>query len=150
MGPWNFLKMKTLTPVRQRAHSPKIGIWTSKIIPHLWLVDLFWPIKKKFHTKPYCTCMNLSLKRGDRTWKWINPHLLEHGIEKRVQNVSSHIRTWLWIQSPECVLTCWKMALNKESKICPHLLKPSITYSYRVENSVADLDDFCPDPAPDP
>ena len=29
-----------------------IWIWTSKIISELWLVDLFWPIKKKFHTPP--------------------------------------------------------------------------------------------------
>ena len=33
----------------------KIWIWTSKIIHDLWLVDLFWPIKKKFHTPHYCT-----------------------------------------------------------------------------------------------
>ena len=46
-APLEFLKMKTLT------HAPKIWICTSKIIPDLWLVDLFWPIKKKFHTPPY-------------------------------------------------------------------------------------------------
>ena len=32
----------------------KIWIWTYKIIPDLWFVDLFWPIKQKFHTPPYC------------------------------------------------------------------------------------------------
>ena len=31
-APWNFLKMKAL---------PKIWIWTFKIIPDIWLVDLF-------------------------------------------------------------------------------------------------------------
>ena len=44
---WNFLKMKTLTRV------PKFWIWTSKIMPDLWLLALFCPIKKKFHTPPY-------------------------------------------------------------------------------------------------
>ena len=42
--------MKTL--VRMFA---KFWIWASKIIPDLWLLDLFWPIKKKFHTLPYYT-----------------------------------------------------------------------------------------------
>ena len=46
------MKMKTLTRVRRRA--PKFRIWTSKIMPDLWLVALFCPIKKKFHTPPYC------------------------------------------------------------------------------------------------
>ena len=32
--------------------APKLRIWTSKIMPDLWLVDLFCPIKKKFHTPP--------------------------------------------------------------------------------------------------
>ena len=40
--------MKTLTRV------PKLRIWTSKIMPDLWLLALFCPIKKKFHTPPYC------------------------------------------------------------------------------------------------
>ena len=39
----------------------KIWIWTSKIIHDLWLVDLFWPIKKKFHTPHYCTANTLLL-----------------------------------------------------------------------------------------
>ena len=32
-------------------------------MPDLWLVDLFCPIKKKFHTPPYCTpcCASVSL-----------------------------------------------------------------------------------------
>ena len=30
-------------------------IWTSKIIPDLWLLDLFCLIKNNFHTPPYCT-----------------------------------------------------------------------------------------------
>ena len=52
-APWNILKIKTLTHVRRRA--PKFWNWTSKIIPELWLLDLFCPIKKNFHTPPYCT-----------------------------------------------------------------------------------------------
>ena len=36
--------MKTLMHVRR--HAPKFWIWTSKIMPDLWLVDLFCPIKK--------------------------------------------------------------------------------------------------------
>ena len=47
-----LLKMKTLTRVRLRV---KILYWTSKIIPDLWLLDLFCPIKINFHTPPYCT-----------------------------------------------------------------------------------------------
>ena len=35
------------------AHAPKFWIWTYKIMPDLWLVDLFCLIKKKFHTPPY-------------------------------------------------------------------------------------------------
>ena len=34
-------------------HPPKFWIWTSKIMPDLWLVDLLCLIKKKFHTSPY-------------------------------------------------------------------------------------------------
>ena len=48
--------MKTLTRVRRRApraRRAEIWIWTSKIMPDLWLVDLFCPIKKNFHTPPY-------------------------------------------------------------------------------------------------
>ena len=48
--------MKTLMRVRWRppsAHAPKFWIWTYKIMPDLWLVDLFCLIKKKFHTPPY-------------------------------------------------------------------------------------------------
>ena len=52
MGPWNFLKMKTLTRM-MRWCAPKIWIQTFKIIPDLWLVDLFWRIKKNVHTPPY-------------------------------------------------------------------------------------------------
>ena len=37
------------------SHAQKIQIWTFKIIPDLWLVDLFWLIKKNFHTPPYWT-----------------------------------------------------------------------------------------------
>ena len=37
---------------------PKFWIWTSKIMPDLWLVDLFCPIKKNFHTPPYCAVKN--------------------------------------------------------------------------------------------
>ena len=47
--PWNFLKMKTL--VRN------LGIRLLKIIPDLWLLDLFCPIKKKFQTPPYCVLL---------------------------------------------------------------------------------------------
>ena len=49
--------MKTLTRVRRcalRARAPKFRIWTSKIMLDLWLGALFCPIKKKFHTPPYC------------------------------------------------------------------------------------------------
>ena len=35
--------------------APKLLIWTSKIMPEFWLLDLFCPIKKKFHTPPYWT-----------------------------------------------------------------------------------------------
>ena len=35
--------------------APKFWIWTSKTIPDLWLIDLFCPIIKNFHTPPYCT-----------------------------------------------------------------------------------------------
>ena len=51
MGPLEFFENENFD-----ARAPKIWIWTSKIIPDLWLVDLFWPIKKNFHTPPpYCT-----------------------------------------------------------------------------------------------
>ena len=35
--------------------TPKFWIWTSKIIPYLWLLHLFWPIKINFLTPPFCT-----------------------------------------------------------------------------------------------
>ena len=58
-GPlWNKKKIKTLTRMR-RAHTLKIWLWTSEIIPALWLVVLYWPIKKDFHTPPYCTVYNV-------------------------------------------------------------------------------------------
>ena len=41
LAPRNFLKMKTLTGVRQRVHTSKFWIWTSKIIFDLWFLDLF-------------------------------------------------------------------------------------------------------------
>ena len=42
-----FLKMKTLTHLRWRTPgTPKLWIWTSKILPDLWLLDLFCPIQK--------------------------------------------------------------------------------------------------------
>ena len=38
-----------------RALAPKFCIWTSKIMPDLWLADLFCPIKKKFpHSTLLC------------------------------------------------------------------------------------------------
>ena len=55
-GPWNFLKMKTLTHVHRRvlgARAPKLWIWISKIMPDLWSVDLFCPIKKISTLHPY-------------------------------------------------------------------------------------------------
>ena len=48
---WNFFEMKNLTRVRRCV--PIFQIWTFKIIPDLWLLDLFCPIKKKIHTPPY-------------------------------------------------------------------------------------------------
>ena len=51
-----FSKMKSMMYVcwcMLRAHVLKFWIWTSKIMPDLWLVDLFCPIKKYFHTPPY-------------------------------------------------------------------------------------------------
>ena len=53
----------------------KIWIWTSKIIPDLWLVNLFWPIKKKFHTPPKCASSVHAAKfsfskKSQRPWKW--------------------------------------------------------------------------------
>ena len=44
-APWNFCKWKLW-----HARTLKIWIWTSKVIPDLWLVDLFWPIKKIPHS----------------------------------------------------------------------------------------------------
>ena len=54
LGPFGIKTIKTLTHMR-RAHTPKIWLWTSEIIPDLWLVDLYWPIKKDFHIPHYCT-----------------------------------------------------------------------------------------------
>ena len=46
--PWNFSKMKTL--------APEIWFWTSKIMPDLWLSDVFCQIQKKKITPPYFMC----------------------------------------------------------------------------------------------
>ena len=54
----------------------KFWICTSKIIPDLWLVDLFWPIKKNFHTPPYCTLYFRQFESGSEPfytvtlWLW--------------------------------------------------------------------------------
>ena len=55
--------MKTLTCMHRcapRMCVPKLWIWTSKIMPDLWLLDLFCPIKKKNHTPPYWMCSTRS------------------------------------------------------------------------------------------
>ena len=50
MGPLEFfLKWKLW---RACAGLPKVWNWTSNIIPDLWLLDLFCPIKKKFNPPP--------------------------------------------------------------------------------------------------
>ena len=49
MGPLEFFENENFD-----ARAPKFWNWTSKIIPDLWLLDLFCPIKKKFLTSPYC------------------------------------------------------------------------------------------------
>ena len=36
----------------------RFWIWTSKIIPDLWLLDLSWPIAKYFCTPPYSTVID--------------------------------------------------------------------------------------------
>ena len=70
--------MKTLTRVR----APKFRIWTSKIMPDLWLVALFCPIKKKFHTPPYSTYASLTFGGlGDR-WAAAIPHDSAAKLEK--------------------------------------------------------------------
>ena len=51
LGPLEFFENENFD-LRALVRTPKIWIWTSKIIPDLWLVDLFWPIKKNFHTPP--------------------------------------------------------------------------------------------------
>ena len=38
----------------RRARTPKIGIWTSKIMTDLWLSAVFCQIKKKKITPPCC------------------------------------------------------------------------------------------------
>ena len=53
--------MKILTCVRRctpHTRASKLRIWTSKIMPDL---DLFCPIKKKFHTPPYCDTVPSSM-----------------------------------------------------------------------------------------
>ena len=47
----------------------------AKIIPDLWLVDLFWPIKENFHTPPYCL-VYLYEGSGCMVWPSSTPHLL--------------------------------------------------------------------------
>ena len=61
-GNENFDACEACAGVRQRA--PKLWIWTSKIMPDLLLLDLFCPIKTKFHTHP----------NGDRGWKKEHGH----------------------------------------------------------------------------
>ena len=68
--------MKALTRVRRRA--TKLRIWTSKIMPNLWLLDLFSPInKKKFHTPPYCTVgyLRIHISTGGDLIKQANKHV---------------------------------------------------------------------------
>ena len=50
--------MKALTQVRRRGRVrvPKFWNWISKIIPDLWLLELFCPIKKKF---PHSTLIRI-------------------------------------------------------------------------------------------
>ena len=62
----NFLKMKTLMRFRWRTR--KIWIWTSKIIPDIWLVDLFWPIKKNSTLHPTVYCSLLCCLLLVRSW----------------------------------------------------------------------------------
>lgn len=59
-----FFIKKTFTCVHWRALRALVltlWIWTSKIMPDLWLLDLFCPIKKNVHTPPYCTVYSLSV-----------------------------------------------------------------------------------------
>ena len=48
LGPLEFVQNENFD-----ARAPKFWIWTSKIIPDLWLLDLFSLIKTNFHTPPY-------------------------------------------------------------------------------------------------
>ena len=52
--------MKTLTRVR----APKFRILTSKIMPDLWLVALFCPIKKNSTLHPNVQWVNGAVKRA--------------------------------------------------------------------------------------
>ena len=40
-----------------------------KIIPDLWLVDLFWPMKKDSHTPPYHEIIKLALIPSSNQYK---------------------------------------------------------------------------------
>ena len=55
---WTSWKgLKTMMHLHQRAQcvpAKFFGICSSKIIPDHWLIDLFWPSIKSFHSPPYC------------------------------------------------------------------------------------------------
>ena len=54
LSPLEFFENKNFdpsAPVRAE-RAPKLWIWTSKIMPDLWLVDLFCPIKKNSTLHP--------------------------------------------------------------------------------------------------
>ena len=53
MGPLEFFENENFE-AGAPASALKFWNWTSKIIPDLWLLDLFCLIKKKFYTPPYC------------------------------------------------------------------------------------------------
>ena len=75
------------------AQAPKFWIWTSKIMPDLWLVDLFCPIKKKFHTPPYYAIS---------FFVWIR-------IYKRVQ---STIYNGIWMSTGTRTCMCKNLSTN--------------------------------------
>ena len=81
---------------------PKFWIWTSKIIPDHWLIDLIWPITKIPHSTLEYSLSELYVQYVSITshhlwWKFFDHNLNSHYGKSTVHSTPQLQSHWFWL-----------------------------------------------------